>query len=226
MIGFFSSLSPIWEKYKAEIILLISSLVIVFISSVIYIKSSASSEKEEEVTIKEQKPEAIKTPFKQIVVDLSGAVEKPDVYEITSGARLKDLLILANGLSSDTDREFFNRNFNLARILKDQDKIYIPSVNEVQTGAFKEPVRLVDLTEAQVFDPTPVDPSRVLSASTMKININTANATDLDSLSGIGLSTAQKIIQSRPYTSIEELLDKKIVKKNVYEKIKELISVD
>lgn len=58
-----------------------------------------------------------------------------------------------------------------------------------------------------------------------QININTASLADLDQLWGIGPVTAQKIIDSRPYAKIEDLLDKKIVKSNVYEAIKDKITV-
>ena len=58
-----------------------------------------------------------------------------------------------------------------------------------------------------------------------KININTASVSELDRLWGVGPATAEKIIGGRPYSSVEELLSKKAVKSNVYERIKDEVSV-
>lgn len=56
------------------------------------------------------------------------------------------------------------------------------------------------------------------------ININTATERELDTLPGVGSVTAAKIIASRPYSVPEDLLNKKVVGKSTYEKIKHLIS--
>lgn len=58
-----------------------------------------------------------------------------------------------------------------------------------------------------------------------KINLNKATKLQLISLPGVGEKTAQKIIQYRPYNSLDKLLEHKIVRRNVFEKIKELIVV-
>ena len=47
----------------------------------------------------------------------------------------------------------------------------------------------------------------------------------LDTLPGVGKVTAGKIIQNRPYASIDDLLNKKIVGKSVFEKIKDLVQL-
>jgi len=57
------------------------------------------------------------------------------------------------------------------------------------------------------------------------ININTASQNQLESLWGIGPVTAQNIIEQRPYSTVEELLNKKILKTNVYETNKDKLSV-
>ena len=56
------------------------------------------------------------------------------------------------------------------------------------------------------------------------VNINSATASELDSLPGIGLVYSQKIISSRPYTSATELLTRKIIPLSTYNKIKGQIS--
>lgn len=68
--------------------------------------------------------------------------------------------------------------------------------------------------------------SNAFHASTQSglININTASSVELDLLPQIGEKTAQKIIENRPYEQIDELKTKKIVSKNLFEKIKNMIS--
>lgn len=57
------------------------------------------------------------------------------------------------------------------------------------------------------------------------VNINSASAQELEKLPGIGPVTAGKIIAGRPYTSIDELLVKKVVGRSTYEKISPLVTV-
>lgn len=57
-----------------------------------------------------------------------------------------------------------------------------------------------------------------------KVNINTASSYDLIALPGVGEVTANKIIQGRPFTSTQELVERKIVNKGVFAKIEGLVS--
>lgn len=59
-----------------------------------------------------------------------------------------------------------------------------------------------------------------------KININTASLLELDSLPGIGLVYAQKIVSGRPYRQVLDLVTKKVVPLSLYGKIKDRISVE
>jgi len=51
------------------------------------------------------------------------------------------------------------------------------------------------------------------------ININSASQKELETLWGIGPVYVQKITEQRHYSSVEDLITKKIIKQNVYEKI-------
>ncbi|MFN4212549.1 MAG: helix-hairpin-helix domain-containing protein [Microgenomates group bacterium] len=217
MSGFLNSFAPIkisfsplfkrLKKYKIEIILLIFALITALISVGVYFVSQ--KETAEEPVFFEKK--TITPSFSKIFVDIAGAVEKPNVYEVTVGARLKDVLVMAGGLSADADRKFFSRNFNLAKIVADQEKIYIPSTEEVKNGFFVENQQTLP------------NPSQTISK---KININTASLEELDQLPGVGKVTAQKIIDGRPYQSLEELLTKKVINKGVYDKIINIITTN
>lgn len=191
------------EKSQPSIVLAVAGLVLVsagILSFLIF------QPREPEIEISSVEEELSSTLW----VDLEGAVEKPGVYELPSGSKLNDLLIQAGGFSAEADREWAEKNLNLAQRLNDGVKIYIPRESEAYQSW-----------------PTSGDGQVAgLSASlARKININTASANELDSLWGIGTARAAAIIEGRPYSSPEELLSRKIIPSNVYERIKEEITV-
>ena len=63
------------------------------------------------------------------------------------------------------------------------------------------------------------------SESEKLININTASQKELESLWGIGPVYAQNIIEHRPYSKVDELIEKKILKTNVYDRNKDTLTV-
>lgn len=136
----------------------------------------------------------------EIVVDVGGAVERPGVYQLAADARVNDALTAAGGLSGMADRDWVARYLNLAQVVADGAKIYIPEIGS--TGSVGS-----------------------TSSTSNPININTAGAGELEGLWGIGVKRAADIIANRPYTKTEELVTKAGVPQNVYEKIKEQISV-
>ncbi len=141
----------------------------------------------------------------KIFVDVEGAVIKPGIQNLASSARMQDALISAGGLSQEANREWVSKNLNLAAKLTDGAKIYIPKAEEAVAASSVSNTTLSVTTSGQ-------------------ININTANEKDLDTLPGVGPVTAQKIISSRPYSSIEDLLNKKVVSSKVFSQIKDKIS--
>lgn len=199
------------RKYIVEVILIVVALVVGVGSFVLFLKSSIEIPPKNKISFQD---ESDKPSSKKIYAEISGAVVKPGVYELKIDSRLNDLLELAEGLSKQADKSYFARNFNLARYIQDQEKVYIPSTEEITKGFFSEN--------------DPLQPAYQNSSAEKegKININSASEKELDSLPGIGQVTAQKIIDNRPYQSVEELLDKKIVKQNVYESIKEQITAN
>ena len=141
-----------------------------------------------------------------IMVDIEGAVIRPGVYSLSSNARLQDVLIKAGGMTNIADRTKIAHTINLASKLTDGAKIYIPFIGE-----------------KAVFG---VQDSLSDSESSGIININTASADLLDSLSGVGPVTAQKIITNRPYQSINELITKKAVSAKVFSQIQQKITAE
>lgn len=144
---------------------------------------------------------------KTILVDIEGAVVKPGVYKLPQDSRIQDAFVIAGGLAAAADRNHIAKNFNLAIKLTDGAKIYVPSMDEA-------------VEEVSVLNTS----SEGIIVGTL-ININTSSQSQLEALPGVGPVTAQKIISGRPYSSIDELLSKKIVGSKVFGQIKEKISV-
>lgn len=232
------SIVKIVNQYKIEVFFLSLAFTTTLISIFLYLNTASEIDNQmikiSSIQTENEKMRArARSKNNKIFVEVSGAIKNPDVYQVTSGARLKDVLLLAGGLSYKADKQFFARNFNLAQFVYDQEKIHVPSREEVASGIFEEPRRLVDYSQlyrnpnlSPQTNNTPTSQNQTSLSSTKKININQAPAQELDTLPGVGPITAQKIIDNRPYKSIEELALKKIVRKDVYQKIKNQISVD
>lgn len=146
--------------------------------------------------------ESIVSSSKEINVDVSGAVETPGVYKLLEGSRVEDALKLAGGIKEEANQEYVAKTLNLAQKLTDGSKIYIPYEGESASGGVVAGL-----------------------SSTTQVNINSASQSELEALPGVGPVTASKIISGRPYQKIEELLDKKVVNKATFEKIKDSVTL-
>lgn len=155
---------------------------------------------------KEGKGEEAGEGEEKIVVDIGGAVEKPGIYELHDDSRVNDALIAAGGLSSEADRVWVTRNINLAQKVSDGNKIFIP-FKTAQAG--QAGVVLSSQTAGQA----------------RTISINSATAKELEELWGVGEVRARAIIEGRPYSSIDELVVRKIVPQSVVEKNKEKLAL-
>ena len=119
----------------------------------------------------------------EIVVHVDGAVANPGVYDVPTGSRVTDVIGAAGGLTDDADQT----KINLAAKVADGSKVYIPKLGEALSASTFQGDSLKG------------------GSQTNLVNINTASEAELDTLPGIGPVTAQKIIVSRPYSSLEEL---------------------
>lgn len=141
----------------------------------------------------------------QIKVDIEGAVVRPGIYELNFGSRIADVVVASGGFSKSADIDLIAKNLNLAAKLIDGNKVYIPFKGDADQISGNNSVGL--------------------QGASSPININTASLSDLDTLNGVGPATAQKIIGGRPYQSVDELLNNKIIGKSLYDRIKDKISV-
>lgn len=210
-----------WEeflfKYRVQILLLLSGLILLGVGFLVAKGEIITSP---EIEVLENASEAKKSSS-PIVVEVVGGVEKPGVYKLAGGARVEDALIAAGGISVNADRDWMEKMLNRAAKLVDGQKIYIPRVGEVSEGQNNQSSVLSAKNSGGYQSVS----SSQGSGLGQLVNINTASVEELDSLWGIGRITAQNIIEHRPYSSVEELLTKKIIKKNVYEKNKNRLTV-
>jgi len=161
----------------------------------------------------------------KIVVYVTGAVKKPGIYELPYGSRLYQALKLAG----DTTGEADTGGLNLAEIIRDGDKIEIPS-----RAAAADPSQLAlppGVPASQVQQPTvnqPPAPGRRYTSP--RINLNLATEADLDQLPGIGPAYAHRIIEYRQahgrFRRIEELKNIKGIGEKRFEDIRNLITAD
>lgn len=152
-----------------------------------------------------------------IKVSITGAIEKPGIYQLKSGSVVADLINLAGGIAKNADNSYLAKNLPLARILQPQEQIYIPNDQEQSMLA-----QLVDLNKGVVsVTPNPTTAIDPLG----KINLNTATLDQLDLLPGVGQSTAQKIISARPFVTIDDIKKVSGIGDATYLKIKDLIEV-
>ena len=145
---------------------------------------------------------------KPLVVHITGAVPRPGVNALPEGARVQDIISAAGGFLAEADKA----SINLARDLEDGEMLEIP-----YTEGFSPII------------PTPFQDIIVPGSDSDLININTASSFELETLPGIGPTTAGKIITYReengPFLSIEDIINVSGIGPGTYERIKDLITV-
>jgi competence protein ComEA len=144
------------------------------------------------------------SPEVAMLVDVAGWVRHPGVYEFADGARVIDAIDAAGGARPGAQLE----SLNLAAPLVDGTQILV-----VREGA-----------EA----PAPVGGTGGAVAGGL-VNVNTASASELETLPGVGEVIAQAIIDHRtengPFTSVDQLLDVSGIGDATLESIRELVTV-
>lgn len=163
---------------------------------------------DEAVAPSSSEPEAVEVKA-QVYVYVTGAVANPGVYSLDEGLRVCDAVEAAGGLTEDADAS----TVNLARVLSDGEHIALPTKAEVETA-------LAQGSEGGA--------GGAAVASSL-VNINTADASALETLSGVGSATAQAIISDReqngPFSTIEDLMRVDGIGEKKFAKLKDSICV-
>ena len=142
-----------------------------------------------------------------IVVEIKGEVMKPDVYTLSEGSIVKDLIEMAGGLTNEADIS----NINRAKEINNHDLIIIRNINDVNID--------VEAENNEVNE----------ESDDGKISINNSDISKLKEIPGVGEVKANSIILYREknngFKSIEELKNVDGIGEKTFEKIKDSIKL-
>ena len=150
-------------------------------------------------------------PPADIVVHVAGAVLRPGVYALPPGSRVADAVAAAGGVLGTAAEDAVN----LARLLIDGEQVYLPTVEEIESGTVAGAAAGLAV------------PGGGSSAPGL-VNINTASAAELETLPGVGPATAQAIIEDRetngPFLTPEDLMRVTGIGPKKFDAVKDLVT--
>lgn len=233
-------LETIIEKMKEYKILIGLSLIGVIIAGFFMINGQSSRRSnvaelaQETVTSSEAELEEISTGTKKnsqkekaepqtsssaesefLTVDVKGAVKNPGIYQLKKTSRINDAIQKAGGLTTDAD----SKSINLAQKLTDEAVVYVATVGENAASV-----------SSNTGQSSTSGTSEVASQKGNKVNLNTADLSELQTISGIGQKRAQDILDYREangkFNSVDDLKNVSGVGAKTLEKLKEYVTVD
>jgi competence protein ComEA len=155
-----------------------------------------------EQVVVEATPTAVPGPSADLYVHVSGAVRSPGLYVVPAGSRVVDAIAAAGGFADDADRDAVN----LARAVDDGEQLPVPRVGEAPAQAGAAP-----------------------AAADGRVNLNTADASQLEELPRIGPALAERIIAWRDdngrFTSVDDLLAVPGIGDKMLESLRDLVTV-
>jgi len=208
-----------------------------------------NDDKNEEFIILEENKKEIET-VEEIIeecylnVDIKGEVKVPGLYEVVCDSRVQDVINMAGGITQNGDTTVLN----LGKKLEDEMVIIVYSKEQVRnfnSTKLDESIRIESCTnENEIINDVCINESDLIDSYLdndsgdeeigdtpvkVLISINTATKEELMTLSGIGESKANNIINYRNengnFKSIEELKNVKGIGDSIFEKIKDSITL-
>lgn len=210
------------SKKQLMILIAIGGAIVFVIGYYLYTATSNESYEQLDI-ISEEKEDLNKENVENeqeeiIVVHIAGEVKKPGIVKIKEGARIADIIEEAGGLTEKANIT----NINLAYIIEDGQKITIPS-KEQKIVAEQEEYIQTENGEGIINE------EQGTSSKNQVVNINKATKEELQTLQGIGESTAEKIITYRKengnFKQIEDIKNVPGIGDAKYQNIKDKISV-
>ena len=173
--------------------------------------SSAGQDFEAPAPAEEQAVDEQDFDVQQVGVGVEGAVASPGLYLVSADARVNDAVAAAGGMTQDADRQ----RVNLAQKVEDGMQVYVPSREEAAAASGAAATRAGQASSSGL--------------SKGKVNLNTASAEELQTLSGIGPSLSQRIIDYRqangPFKSVEDLRKVPGIGDTRFKSLKDLVCV-
>lgn len=183
--------------------------------------SGIASEISREEANEEPETNANSAPNETWYVDIKGAIKVPQVVPVTPGMRVHDVVEMAGGVTGEADQS----QVNLAQLVTDQMVIYVPKVGEEISPSTEALVADSQVTESAVYES-----SGDGTSDGDLVNINTADTTMLQTLSGIGEKRAADIINYREtnglFETVDDLDQVSGIGEKTMEKLRPLITVN
>lgn len=207
-----------FNKINNKKVIVAISVVIISILIIIIICSNKDSseeiidsfEKNENIVVENTDTQEVE----KNIIHITGEVRNTGIVEVNKGARIIDVIEQAGGLTEIADIS----KVNLAYVVKDAQKIYIPSIYDEAE---------IEYISTENGDNVIINDNN--GGEKNMININTATQTELEELSGIGPSTALKIVNYREengnFKSIEDIKNVPGIGEAKYNNIKDMIEV-
>ena len=193
------------EKNKKTIVIIIFLYLVLFCAFLLYKKEKESFSL---VSNFSSSPESVSNNIEEnvvipedIFVHISGEINYPGLLKLKKGQRLYEAIEMAGGVTKDADLD----SINLAMVLADEDKIYIPKLGQ------SSPEFLLNI-----------------DSKNSRINLNRATKDELMNLNGIGDKTAEAIIKYRDengFNEIEDIMKVPGIGKGKFDKIKDDITL-
>lgn len=167
------------------------------------------------------------TQPEMIYVDVCGAVANPGVFQLAAGSRVFQAIEAAGGYLPEAALTCVNR----AGVLTDGQQLYILTQEEMERQGL-DPAEMSGASDGQMNGSAGTGQNTGIAAQAQqdnRININTADETQLTTLTGIGATRAQAIIAYReengPFAAIEDIMNVQGIKEGTFAKIKDEIVV-
>lgn len=190
-------------------------------SAVSGIANEISREEANEEVNEESETNANSAPNETWYVDIKGAIKVPQIVPVTPGMRVHDVVEMAGGVTGEADQS----QVNLAQLVTDQMVIYVPKVGEEVSPSTEALVADSKVTESAVSES-----SGDGTSDGDLVNINTADTTMLQTLSGIGEKRAADIINYREtnglFETVDDLDQVSGIGEKTMEKLRPLITVN
>lgn len=167
----------------------------------------------------------------KVIFQVAGCVNSPNVFSLPKGSRIVDAIKAAGGLKPGADIQ----SLNLAAKIEDGSRILIPSTQGNAGSTTAVAPQTASVTGSARSSTEGKAGSKSSSVEKFHnpgdgvVNINTADATELQRLPGVGPSTAQTILdyrsQIRRFSSAEQLDDVKGIGPKKLEKMKPFVTL-
>ena len=222
-------------SYYKKYLILVFCLLLLAASTIAFFKlNNEKTEVEDNFVanneiITKEVSEVAKQEEVKLYFDIKGSVKKPGVYEFTQGDRIIDAINKAGGLTKNAT----TNNLNLSKKLTNEMVIYVFNKNELTTTKAFEQVNNVAECKCETIEVNNCVDKNTTNESTnnetTKININTDSKEKLMTISGIGSSKADAIIEYRTkngnFKTTEDIINVSGISKTIYDKIKDTITV-